>query len=290
MTGGTGGPARSWAYWRGPVRLGLSIAGILVTVAIYRVGGWGFDFYAYWRAPGDDPYGVAWGFGAYHYTPALLPLFAPFRLLDFATAYWVWTILMVGVLVWLCRSWTLAALASPPVAAELFHGNVHLLFAATVVVGFRYPGVYAFGLLTKVTPGVGLVWFAGRRQWRQLAIATGVTAAIVAVSLIATPGLWLEWARTLLVWHDDVSPNQLAVPLLLRIPVAVALVAYAARTDRRWLAAVGVTLAIPVLWVHALSALVAVIPLARRNDAPSAVPARMAPVVPLPAPALPDRF
>ena len=35
---------------------------------------------------------------------------------------------------------------------------------------------WAFVLLTKVTPGIGLLWFAIRRRWRDLAIALGVTA------------------------------------------------------------------------------------------------------------------
>ena len=46
-------------------------------------------------------------------------------------------------------------LALPPVALELYHGNIHLWIAAAIVLGFRYPWTWAFVLLTKVTPGVG---------------------------------------------------------------------------------------------------------------------------------------
>ena len=42
-----------------------------------------------------------------------------------------------------------------------------------IVLGFRWPFTWAFVLLTKVTPGVGLLWFAVRREWRSLAIALG---------------------------------------------------------------------------------------------------------------------
>ena len=45
-------------------------------------------------------------------------------------------------------------------------GNIHLLLGAVIVAGFRWPWLWALPLLTKVTPGVGLLWFALRREWR----------------------------------------------------------------------------------------------------------------------------
>ena len=63
---------------------------------------------------------------------------------------------------------------------------------------FRWPGTWSFVLLTKVTPGIGLLWFAARREWRNLAIALGVTAAIVAVSMAIDPALWRSWIELLL--------------------------------------------------------------------------------------------
>src|SRR3989442_1267745 len=90
--------------------------------------------------------------------------------------------------------------ACPPVAFELYHGNIRLLIAAAIALGFRYPAAWSFVLLTKVTPGVGLLWFAVRREWRRLAIALGVTAALVAVSLAFDFRLWQQWIqRDLLV-------------------------------------------------------------------------------------------
>ncbi len=94
-----------------------------------------------------------------------------------------------------------AALAGPvllaPVAVlvmpELWGGNITLLIALAVVAGFRWPAAWAFVLLTKVTPGVGLLWFAVRREWRSLAMALGATLAVVAVSSLVAPGLWRDW-------------------------------------------------------------------------------------------------
>ena len=38
----------------------------------------------------------------------------------------------------------LTLLAFPPVAIELYHGNIHLLIAVAIVLGFRFPAAWAF--------------------------------------------------------------------------------------------------------------------------------------------------
>ena len=79
-------------------------------------------------------------------------------------------------------------LAFPFVAVELTGGNIHLLLAAAIVAEFRWPAAWSFVLLTKVTPGIGLLWFAVRREWRPLMIALGATAAIAGLTFIIVPG------------------------------------------------------------------------------------------------------
>jgi hypothetical protein len=54
-------------------------------------------------------------------------------------------------------------------------------------------------LLTKVTPGVGLLWLALRREWGALAVALGATVAIAALSWAAAPALWKQWIGVLLM-------------------------------------------------------------------------------------------
>ena len=71
-----------------------------------------------------------------------------------------------------------------PIPFEIVSGNVHLLYAAVIVAGFRLSAAWALPLLTKVTPGIGLVWFLVRREWRPLAVAFGVTVAVAAVSFV----------------------------------------------------------------------------------------------------------
>jgi hypothetical protein len=58
-------------------------------------------------------------------------------------------------------------------------------------------------------------------------------------------------------------PGSVPVPLLLRLPVAILVIAWAARTDRAWLLPVGVLLAMPVIWWGSLAILTATVALRR---------------------------
>ena len=75
-------------------------------------------------------------------------------------------------------------------ANHLTIGNLQPLILAAVVLGLRYPAMWAIPLLTKIGPGIGILWFVVRREWRSLGIALGTTAAIVVVSLVIDPGAW----------------------------------------------------------------------------------------------------
>jgi hypothetical protein len=99
-------------------------------------------------------------------------------------------------------------------------------------------------LLTKVTPGVGVVWFGVRREWRNLAVALGVTAAVAALSFAFAPGAWFEWFG-ILREGAQMEPGGIPVPVTVRAPIAALLVVIAARRDWRWLLAVAVMLAMP---------------------------------------------
>ncbi len=156
---------------------------------------------------------------------------------------------------------------------ELSVGNIHLLIAAAIVVGFRWPVAWAFVLLTKVTPGIGLLWFAVRREWRHLAVALAGTVSIVAISALVAPQLWTEWFNILTASSASSAGDRAFVPwipLLVRLPFAAVIVTWGALTDRRWTVPVAVIVAMPVLWPNAFAVAVALIPLLRRNDAPAA--------------------
>jgi hypothetical protein len=135
---------------------------------------------------------------------------------------------------------------------------VHLLMAAAIWLGFRWPAAWSFVLLTKVTPGVGALWFAFRREWRSFAIAVAVTGVMCLVTLVAAPTLWLDWFRLMM---SATPVPSLLPPLIVRVPAAVVLIWFAARTDRAWLVPVACLLAMPTIWIQSTALLLASFPL-----------------------------
>ena len=168
--------------------------------------GTGHDARPYWAAAVSYPYANAGvgAYGAYLYSPVFLQVLAPIRAFPWTVFLACWeAILLVGV----------AALSGPVLLApvvlvaipELWGGNVTILLALAIVLGFRWPATWSFVLLTKVTPGVGLLWFAVRREWRSLAIALGATALVIAASAVLTADAWVGWVRELI---DNVGPSR----------------------------------------------------------------------------------
>ncbi len=164
-----------------------------------RSWGSGQEAVAYWASHLSAPYANAdWTKpGAYVYSPAFLQLMSPLTALPWGVFMGVWTAIMLAAVRYLTgpRLFALGALLA---VAELFGGNISLLLAVAMVVGFRWPAAWAFVILTKVTPGIGLLWFVVRREWRQLGIAIGATAAVVALSVVVMPGAWAEWIQVLI--------------------------------------------------------------------------------------------
>jgi hypothetical protein len=226
----------------------------------------GFDTAAYWGYPRASVYpgpGEPTGLGAYRYSPVLVPLMTLWSAVPWGVFVGLWLAAMVVVYVAMAGPYALPLLVFLPVLIELGMGNVHLFLACAVVVGFRWPAAWALVLLTKVTPGIGLLWFAVRREWRSLAIALGATVALAGTSLLVAPDLWVEWMRTIAGTSETTAGNAVAVPLPIRVAAAAVLVVWGARTERRWTVVVGATLALPALWHHGLAMLIGVIALQR---------------------------
>jgi hypothetical protein len=87
----------------------------------------------------------------------------------------------------------------------------------------------------------------------------GATAAIVAVSFVLAPGAWLEWFA--IVPHHNATPG-VDVPLLVRLPLALLLLWWGARGDRKWVMPIVVVIALPVVREMAFAMLIACVPLA----------------------------
>jgi hypothetical protein len=239
----------------------------IVVLARPEMGPWrtGQDAISYWAPRLAAPYAQAdWTtVGAYVYSPAFLQLVSPLQHLPWLVFMGVWTALLLAAVRFLTGP-SLFAIGVLLATAELIGGNISLLLAVAIVIGFRWPAAWGLVLLTKVTPGVGLLWFAVRREWRSLGIAFGATVAVAVVSYTMMPWAWAEWVSVLTnVAGRNGTWAAVPIPLLVRLPVAVAIVVWGARTDRRWAVPVASMLALPALWYGGLSMLLAVIVLQR---------------------------
>ncbi len=257
---------RAWlgrTLLHGGVLIGLVFAAYVLLVAAPIKASMAFDVVSYWRLDLADPYhGTVGDLGFFPYSPAVALLFAPFAALPWVAFATLWYGVLLGALTFLGRRSTIVLLAFPPVAIDLYHGNIHLLLAAAIVLGFRYPAAWSFVLLAKVTPGIGLLWFVARREWRSLAIALGATTAIAAATAVFLPTQWLEWL-TILVTGAGTQPPwpALPIPIWVRLPVAAAIVWWGAKRDARWTVPLAAALSVPALWPGAFAILAACWPL-----------------------------
>lgn len=251
---------------------------LLMVVADLATARFGFDAHAYWSAWRHDSLYTAAPeqLDAYLYSPAFAQAIWPLAQLPWPAFCVLWTSAIVAAYVWLLAPvpalwrWPLLALCT----LDIISGNVWAFFALVLVFGLRHPAAWALPVLTKVTPVIGPVWFLTRREWRQLAIALGATAAIVVVSFAIDRSLWIDWARFLSHADELSTPAAtslrpaiyLPTPLLLAIelPIALALTVFAARRNRPWLLPVAMLFAMPVFTANAF-VMLAAIPRMRKN-------------------------
>jgi hypothetical protein len=317
MTPGTERLERAAERWlpervRRPLAAGLGLArrpqarraalalAIFIAAAVYvrmMLDPYRGDAYGYWLAPRydhlyntavlDAPHG-------YLYSPAFLQALWPFLSLPWELFYALWLGVMMVATVWVCRPW-LSILILPWVFItfgipllqiprhSLSSANVYFFMGLAVVASFRWPWTYSVLFLTKVTPGIGALWFLVRREWSNLAIALGATAAISAVSFVLAPGWWFDWF-TVLRNNSSYPEPAFAIhflPLITRLAIAVLMIVVAARFDARWVLPIATVLAMPYIADTALIILVCVAPLLRR-DAWTQSPSRQ-PTEPEPA-------
>lgn len=233
---------------------GLSLAGLLLVLFMAHLAasdGFAFDAHAYWAARGyeitaNDP-------DAFLYSPPALLVFRAFSGIPWEAWLEGYSLLIAAGIWVLAGPLTLVVAFLPPVASELTIANIHVFLALVAVFGLRWPALWSVALLTKVTPGVGLLWFVARREWRSLGIALGVTALVAVPTMVLAPDLWAQWLGVLGAGSRQADGG----PLFIRLPLAAALVWLGARRDWPWLVPIASMLALPVLWsVHGLSMLI----------------------------------
>jgi hypothetical protein len=215
-----------------------------------------YDAHAYWAADPATAYTIPEGSpDALLYAPPIVLLMAPLGAIPWPVFATLWSLAVAGAIAFMAGPFTLPAILTPPIATEITLGNIHAFLGLAVIAGFRWPAAWAFVLLTKVTPGVGLLWFVFRREWRHLAIALGATAVIAVPTLILAPDLWVRWFQAILAnaGGPNLASGILATPLVVRLPIAVVLLWWGARRDAPWVVPIAVTLGLPVLWDHGLA-------------------------------------
>ena len=259
------------------------LARILLVEGIAEAGGiGGIDANAYWSAAGhalrgEPLYDIGgFVFRTYQYPPVFAQLLAPGALLPLPVFVWAWrAIELVGLRI-ATGGWGrtgIAILIFPPVIAELDAGNVHLIIAGVTALAMRgiaWPAGPAFLAKFSTWPLAPVLW---RRDRRGLLLGIAGAAAVCAVSIVLSPDSWRAYLA-FLASHPlptDGSKVLTEVPLSWRLGLAL-LVGLAAT---RWirLAPIAVTLAYPVIWIDALSTLVAVAtPLPPASDGPTPRP------------------
>lgn len=270
-------------------RLSVAALGLGLALAVAQVAGLtplAQDAYVYHRvAASGDLYSVTWqtGGGPYQYSPAFAHVLSFVGWLPLRVFTALWQLGLVAVLVATIRGWALPLVlvgyAAPgawsAVASEVAMGNVQIILGAVAVFGLRWPGLWVFALLSKVTPGVGLVWFLARREWRHLAIALGVTALVAGASFIARPGDWFGWVEYLRTDSPDAFPGwTLPVPLWARLGISAAALWWGGRTDRPWIVPLAVGLSIPMAYGTMLATMAAALHYVRVSTLSDRIPER----------------
>jgi hypothetical protein len=223
----------------------------------------------------------------YLYSPAFIQVMWPVLVLPWDVYHAGWTILLIAAFVFMARPWlaclllagTFLAFGFPPLLVVdhyLSSGNIFLLMSLAAVAGFRWPAMWAFLLLTKVTPGIGLLWFAVRGEWRNLGIALGATMAVTAVSFALAPGLWSDWVAVLRnnAGYPEPSFAVHIAPLLPRLVVAALITIVGARFNARWVVPIAATMALPYIPDTGFIMLLGAVPLLRNDEWTRPRPAR----------------
>ena len=235
------------------------------------------DNLAYWLAAqrltaGEPVYvmGEA-GFApyAYHYPPPVAQVLAPLTVVIPAVAY-----LVVYRALLLVATWELAGrrfvpllalVAFIPLAIELRFENVHVLMALGIVLGLqRWPWLFAIGAIVKVSPGLGIVYLAIQRRWRDALIASVVGAVIVGVSFALDPSLWSSWLNSVLDRTGTTGNSLVPLPYFVRVATGLVLTVLGGFLGRRrgeLLLVAGITIANPNLALNGFAVLVAAVPI-----------------------------
>lgn len=230
---------------------------LAVVVAWLLATGYQSDAWTYWWAAHlpDNLYAAdGWNYGrlSYPYPPPFAQALSLVAWVPFPAFYAAWLVGLVLALVWLVGPLVAVLLLLPPepFRHEVQAGGITIFMAVTIVRGW-----WAFPILTKLTPVIGLIWYAVRREWRPLALNAAAMLAIVAVSVALAPDLWSRWVGFMAATYGQPAPEWAIVelPLVPRVILAAGLVAVAAWRGWRWLLVLAVAVSLPGFGYHFLA-------------------------------------
>ncbi len=189
-------------HWWKLIALGLGLGWALSIFIFYTsTVGLPVDAYCYWGMDPIDPYDPA---RCFLYSPPIAQLMLVIQaVVPFDVFYTSLRVLEMIALAVITGPAIGPVLFIPAVVIEINAANVNILLVGAVLLGFRYPWTWAFVILTKVTPGIGLLWFVVRREWGHVFIALGVTAALSALSFVLAPWMWVAYLEGLTTEPDE---------------------------------------------------------------------------------------
>lgn len=180
---------------------------LIIAFALAIAGMWargetaGADAQAYWAGvriwlEGGDPYHPTGPFLPYVYAPWMLPLFAPWALLPWEVAWFVWRGGTILLLLWSIR-WAyarrplptaiLVSLLAFPLAANLDTGNITLLLALAVF-GAQFTGPrlggFIWGMATSMKWVPAPLWLVLPPKTRAWGLAFLALSALLSLAML----------------------------------------------------------------------------------------------------------
>ena len=215
----------------------------------------------------------------YPYPPLLAVLFRPLALLPFAAAAAIWEVVVLAsfvVTVWWMglrrpETWLALGILALPIAWCLVIGQAQVVLTMFTAIGA--PWSIAIATNIKLFPGLIVLWWIGRRDWRSLGIFVATLAALGLLQLVLAPQATMDYVTAITLKQvgavTNLSPYVVSPLLWGALVIAgVGVVLRLAPTQWGWPAAVILSVvATPRLLVYMFMTFLAVLtpPVGRRR-------------------------
>jgi hypothetical protein len=198
---------------------------------------------------------------AFVYPPLFAQVISPLGLLSPVAFVWLWRAIGLLGLRAAMGSWTAAGIATllyPPVILELEVANLNLVLAGICAMVMRGRAALLLPAFVAKFAALPLLPLGVLKDRRGLLAGGLVAGAAVVLSILTVPQLWSSYIEFLETSREPSYWTNLfyGVPIALRLLAALALGLLAMRYRR--VAPIAMLIGLPVVWLSALSILVAV--------------------------------